>query len=298
MAVFENVIKLMGNTPMVKINRMNPNPNVKIYAKLEKYNPGGSVKDRIALYLIEEAERTGVLTKDKTILEATSGNTGIGLALVALVKGYKVALTMSENASMERRKILQTYGAEIILTPGEKGTDGSIEKVEELVKKHPEKYVVLDQFSNIVNPKAHYETTAQEIINDVGKNLKVFVAGIGTSGTITGVGRKLKEYNKKIEVVGVEPQPGHSIPGLKNMDVERIPKIYNTKIIDELINVFDKQAHDLVRELAEKEGLLVGPSSGAAMYGAIKKAKHLTSGAIVVVFPDGGEKYLSTPFFE
>ena len=298
MAVFENVTELIGKTPLVKINRMSPNPDVKIYAKLEKFNPGGSVKDRIAANLIEDAERRGVLTKDKTIIEATSGNTGIGLALVALVKGYKATLVMPDTMSLERRKILKAYGVELILTPGEKKTDGAIEKARELMEKYPDKYVMPDQYSNNANFEAHYKTTAEEIIRDVGEELAAFVASIGTSGTIVGVGKRLKEHDSRVQVVGVEPQPGHAIPGLKNMDVEKIPGIYETKVIDEIINVFDEQAEELTKELARKEGLFVGPSSGAAMYGAMRKAKHLDSGTVVVLFPDGGEKYLSTGFFD
>lgn len=295
MTIFKNILELVGKTPLVKINKMNPNPKVTIYAKLEKFNPGGSVKDRIAKYMIEEAERKGILTKNKIIIEPTSGNTGIGLAMASAIKGYKIKLVMPDTMSIERRKILEAYGAEVILTPGKKRTDGAIEKAKELVKKYPKKYVMLNQFDNFSNPEIHYKTTAQEIIDDVGKNLKVFVAGIGTSGTVVGVGGRLKKYNPKIQIVGIEPQTEYKIPGLKNMDVDAIPKIYNVKVIDEIINVFDEQARDLTKELALKEGLFVGPSSGAAMYGAIRKARQMKNGVIVVIFPDGGERYISSP---
>ena len=295
--IYNSVLELIGNTPMVRINRMNPNPKVTIYAKLEKYNPGGSVKDRIAHYMISKAEKEGLLTKDMTILEPTSGNTGIGLALVAAVKGYRAQFVMPETMSIERRKMVKAFGASVVLTAGERRTDGAIEHARMLAK-NAGKYFMPDQFSNPANVLAHYETTAREIIADVGPELRMFVAGMGTSGTLMGVSKRLKEYNPGIRVVGVEPFPGHMLAGLKNMDTEARPGIYNPAAMDEKVNVRDEDASATARELAIKEGLFVGMSSGAAMHAAIRKARELDGGIIVVIFPDGGDRYLSTPLFE
>lgn len=293
--VAQNVLDLIGNTPIVKINRLNPNPNVAIYAKLEGQNPGGSVKDRIAKSMIEAAEKSGELTKEKIILEPTSGNTGIGLAMVAAVKGYRLVLTMSSGMSSERKAMLRAFGAELIETDPTFGTDGAIMKAKELYKDNPEKYYMPYQFDNPNNPIAHYKT-ADEIISDI-PDITVFIAGMGTFGTLRGVSTRLKEYNKEIKVIGVEPQFGHKIQGMKNMLEAIVPKIYDTKFFDEKFVVYNEEAYEMARQLALKEGIFVGMSSGAAMHAALKYAKEMTSGTIVVLLPDRGEKYLSTVLF-
>ncbi|MFA4833681.1 MAG: cysteine synthase family protein [Patescibacteria group bacterium] len=294
--IYQNILEMIGNTPIVKINKLNPNKNVAIYAKLEGQNPGGSVKDRIALTMITAAEQSGELTPEKIILEATSGNTGIGLALVGAVKGYKIALTMSAGMSEERKKILKAFGAELIETDPAKGTDGAILKAHEMYKSNPEKYWMPNQFDNPNNSLAHYQGTAEEIIKQA-PDITVFVAGMGTSGTLMGVSKKLKEYNPKIQIVGIEPQFNHKIAGLKNMKEAIVPKIYNENGLDKKIVVFNEQAYATARELTLKEGIFVGMSSGAAMYGAMEMAKSIDSGTIVTLFPDRGEKYVSTALF-
>lgn len=294
----ENILKLIGNTPLVKINRLNTNKNVEIYAKLEMFNPGGSVKDRIALSMIEAAEKSGELTKGKIILEPTSGNTGIGIALVAAVKGYKTLLIMSEAVSEERRKILKAYGADILLTDSKKGTDGAIEKAYELARKEPDKCLLLDQFNNNDNWRAHYNTTAEEIWKQTNGKITMFVATMGTTGTLMGVSKKLKQYNKSIKIIGVEPILGHKIQGLKNMKEAYKPSIYNKNLLDEKITIKDEPAYEMARKLTKKEGIFAGMSCGAAMHVALEKAKNMKHGLVVVLLPDGGEKYLSTPLFK
>lgn len=282
---------------MVRINKINPNKKVEVFAKLEKMNPGGSVKDRIAKYMIEYAEIQGRLTKDKTIIEATSGNTGIGLAMIGAVKGYRVRVVMPETMSVERRKIMRMFGAEITLTSGRKGMDGAIDVAREIAK-DKKKYWMPDQFSNEYNVLAHYETTGREIWEQTQGKITHFVAGMGTGGTLMGVSRRLKEYNPRIRIIGVEPHEDTPIPGLKNMKISYMPRIFDESKLDEKIVVRVEDAVKMARLLARKEGLLVGLSSGAAMYAAIKKSKELDRGVIVVLFPDGGEKYMSTPLFE
>jgi len=295
--VKENILESIGHTPLVKIRRLNPNPRVTIAAKLEGTNPGGSVKDRIALYMINTAEKTGELTKDKIILEPTSGNTGIGLAMIAAVKGYRMLVTMSEWMSEERRKMLEAFGAEIILTPGEKGTDGAIEKAHELYAKNPELYFMPNQYDNPSNVLAHYETTAIEIWEQTKGKITHFVAGMGTTGTLMGCSRRLKEFNPDIKIIGVEPFKHHKIQGLKNMKEAIVPKIYNPALLDEKINVADEDAFAMTRRLAREEGIFCGMSSGAAFHVAVELAKKLDEGLIVTLFPDRGEKYLSTPLY-
>ena len=228
-----NILELIGNTPLVRINKLNPNKNVEVYAKLEGFNPGGSVKDRIGLAMIEAAEKSGKLTKDKIILEPTSGNTGIGIALVSVVKGYKVLFTMPESVSVERRKILKALGAELLLTPKEKGTDGAIEKAYAMAREDKEKYVLLDQFNNESNWKVHYNGTGKEIWEQTDGKVTMFVAAMGTFGTLRGTATRLKEHNKEIKIVGVEPYLGHKIQGLKNMKEAYKPGIYDKKLLDE-----------------------------------------------------------------
>lgn len=276
---------------------MHKNKKVNIYAKIESNNPGGSIKDRIALSMIEAAEKNKELTKDKTILEATSGNTGIGLAMVAAIKGYQITLTISEGVSEERKKIIRAYGATIIQTPAKFGTDGAIRKAHEIYEQNKEKYWMSNQYSNPNNPLAHYNTTANEIINQLPK-ITHFVIAIGTSGTLMGTSKRLKEYNKDINIVAIEPEAGHKVQGLKNMKEAIVPKIFNEKAYDQKIQIKDEIAFETTRLLAKKEGLFVGMSSGAAMAGAIQSAKKMKEGNIVVIFPDRGEKYLSTTLFE
>jgi cysteine synthase B len=295
--VAENILGLIGNTPLVKINRINPNPNVTIYSKLEGNNPGGSIKDRIALKMIEQAESEGALLKRKTIIEPTSGNTGISLAMLSVVKGYDLEIVMSEAVSIERRKILKAFGAKLILTPAELGTDGAILKARELVDRYPEKYFMPDQFSNHYNKMAHYETTAKEIIEQTDGKINYFVSAIGTSGTIMGVGKYLKECNQNIRITCAYPVKGHYIQGLKNMEEALVPSIYDPSQIDETVMVETEDAFEMTRQLATEEGIFAGMSSGAAMIAAVETAKKTNSGIIVVIFPDRGDRYLSTELF-
>ncbi len=295
--VYDNILQLIGNTPLILVNRLNPNPNVDIYAKLESQNPGGSVKDRIALQMIEDAERRGELTSEKTIIEATSGNTGIGMAMVAAVKGYRISLAMPETASQERQKILKALGAEILLTSGALGTDGSIEKVYELVRRFPDRYYMPDQFNNEDNWKAHYYTTAPEIWEQTEGKVTHVIMTLGTTGTAIGVTRRLKEYEKNVRTIAVEPYMGHKIQGLKNMKESYVPGIFDKEIMDEIVHIEDAEAFETARRLAREEGLFVGMSAGASMAAALRIASDLTRGTIVAILPDGGERYLSTNLF-
>jgi cysteine synthase B len=296
--IYENILQTIGNTPLVRINRLNPNPNVTICGKIEGTNPTGSIKDRIALKMIDQAEAEGTLVKGKTIIEPTSGNTGIGLAMIGTVKGYNVEIVMSEAVSIERRKMIQSFGATVTLTDPHLGTDGAIIKARELVAAHPEKYFMPDQFSNQYNKMAHYKTTAEEIWKQTNGKIDYFVSSLGTSGTIMGVGRALKENNPKIKIVEAHPVKGHYIQGLKNMEEAIVPSIYDPSKIDETIMVETQAAFEMTRQIVEKEGIFVGMSSGAAMYAALEIAKEIASGRIVVIFPDRGEKYLSTNLFQ
>jgi cysteine synthase len=289
-----SVLDLIGNTPLILINKLNPNPKVKIYLKLERFNIMGSVKDRIAKYMIEHAEREGKLTKAKTVLEPTSGNTGIGLALVCRVKGYNLVLVMPETMSLERRQLLVALGAKIILSPGEKGMNGAEDLAREIVEKDPEKYFMPDQFKNKYNLLAHYETTGVEILRDTEYKITHFVAGIGTSGTLMGVSKRLKEYNPDIKIIAVQPHPKTPIPGLKNLTVQYTPELWDRKRVDEIHEITLSDAEENARLLALTEGLFVGPSSGAIFAIARKKAQEINNGVIVAMSPDGGEKYLST----
>ena len=291
------ILDCIGNTPLAGIERINPNPNVKLYAKLEGNNPGGSVKDRIALYMIEEAEKSGRLTRDKVILEATSGNTGIGLAMVASATGYRVKLTMPACVSVERRRVLEAFGAELILSPSEEGTDGAIRLAHKILAEDPERYFMPNQFDNEANILAHYETTGREIIEQTAGKITHFVAGMGTTGTLMGVSRRLKEHDKAIRIVGVEPKLGHRIQGLKNMAESIVPKIFDPSVLDERYIVNDDEAFDTTRKLATREGIFAGMSSGAAMSIALRKSSELREGVIVVILPDRGDRYLSTALF-
>jgi cysteine synthase B len=291
-----SILQCIGNTPITTID-LNPNPNVTLYAKLEGNNPGGSIKDRIALYMIETAEQAKKLTRDKIILEATSGNTGIGLAMVATAKRYRVKLTMPACVSIERRRILEAFGAELILSPSDQGTDGAIRLAHKILSEDPEKYFMPNQFDNDANVQAHYETTGKEIIEQTGGRITHFVAGMGTTGTLMGVSKRLKEFNSDIKIIGVEPVLHHRIQGLKNMTESIIPKIFDPNRLDEKCSVNDEEAFDTTRMLATKEGIFVGMSSGAAMHVALRKSSELREGIIVVILPDRGDRYLSTSLF-
>ena len=290
-AYSESILDTIGNTPMVRVRN---SKNVGIFAKLEKMNPGGSVKDRPAKYMIERAEKDGVLRKGMAILEATSGNTGIGLAMIAAAKGYKITLVMPESASEERKQMLRAFGAEITLTPKERGMAGAREKAKELAKTG--NYFLTDQYSNKHNVLAHYETTGPEIWKQTDGKVTHFIAGMGTGGTLMGISKYLKEKNPKIRIIGVEPHAETPIPGLKNMETSRKTEIMDMDKVDERVVVRAEDAVTTAKMLA-KEGLLVGLSSGAAMFVALKKAEKLDSGTIVVLFPDGGERYISTGVF-
>lgn len=294
----ENMLDLIGRTPMVKINHINPNKSVEIYAKLERYSAAGSVKDRIAKYMIEYAEKEGVLTRDKTVIEPTSGNMGIALALICSVKGYRLELVMPETMTLERRKILTAFGAKIILSDGQKGMDGAEDLANEIVAKKPDKYFRPNQFNNKYNVLAHYETTGKEILEDTGGNIDVFVAGVGTTGTLMGVSKRLKDANPEIKVIAVEPYPKSRIQGLKNLHTQYVPGIYDASRIDEELNVTDEDAFETARMLTLREGIFSGISSGAAMWGALQKAEEMEKGVIVVVLPDSGEKYITTDLYD
>lgn len=288
-----NILDTIGNTPLIKIQKLNPNPRVNIFAKLEGFNPTGSIKDRIALYMIEKAEKEGFLTKGKTIIEPTSGNTGISLAMIGAIKGYKVKIVMPKTMSIERKKMIELFGAELILVEEKEWRDGTIKFTKNLIKKD-KNLVLLNQYENEANIKAHYETTAKEIIEQMGnKKIDFFVAGVGTGGTITGIGKRLKERYPNVKIVGVFPRPRTKIQGIKSIEEGYIPPILDLKIIDEKIIVKDNEALKMAKEIVRKEGIFVGLSSGAALFAALKIAKKLNFGNIVVIFPDRGEKYLS-----
>ncbi|RLB27527.1 MAG: cysteine--tRNA ligase [Deltaproteobacteria bacterium] len=294
---YNNILDTIGNTPIVPISHLNKNDKVKIFAKLESFNPGGSIKDRIALSMIEEAERNGQLNKGKIIVEATSGNTGIGLALVAAIKGYQLMLTMSDSVSEERRKILKALGADLQFTPSRLGTDGAIEEAYNLVRKEPEKYWLADQFNNESNWMSHYYGTAVEIWQQTDGKVTMVLAAMGTTGTVMGLSKKLKEYNPEIKIVGVEPYLGHNIQGMKNMKESYRPGIFNKDSLDRIVHIEDEEAFQMTRRLAKEEAIFVGMSSGAAMAAALKVAQEIEEGLFVVIFPDGGERYLSTNLF-
>jgi len=295
--VYNNILDTIGNTPIVKINHLNQNPNVNLLAKLEGFNPTGSIKDRIALKMIEQAEFDGTLTKGKTIIEATSGNTGIALAMIGRVKGYDVSIVMSDAVSIERRKMILAFGAEIILTDGESGTDGAIIKTNELVKQFPDKYYNPDQYSNETNKLTHYFTTAEEIWRQTNGKITHFVSAIGTSGTIMGVGMGLRKKNSEIKIVEAHPIEGHYIQGLKSMKEAIVPSLYDPDKIDISIKVETEAAFEMSRQIVAQEAIFVGMSSGAAMLAALEVSKNLDTGTVLVMLPDRGEKYLSTPLF-
>lgn len=283
---------------MVKINRLNPNGRVNIFAKLEGFNPTGSIKDRIAVKMIESAETEGRLRPGQTIIEPTSGNTGIGLAIVGIVKGYDVEIVMSEAVSIERRKIIRSYGAKVILTPAEQGTDGAIRLARKLVAENHDKYFMPDQFSNAANYLAHYERTALEIWEQTGGKVDYLVCALGTSGTIMGISKFMKALNPDVKVVCAQPIKGHYIQGLKNMEEAIVPQIYDPSKINIQEMIESEEAIDMARRIIREEGIFAGMSSGAAMLAAARTAERIDSGNIVVIFPDRAEKYLSTTMFD
>ncbi len=298
MALYNSILDTIGNTPMVKINKIFTSDKVSIYAKMEGFNPTGSIKDRIALKMIEQAENEGSLTPNKIIIEPTSGNTGIGLAMIGAVKGYRVQIIMSAAVSVERQKMIKAFGGEVILTDPAQGTDGAIHEARKRATENPDLYFMPDQFSNKYNKIAHYSTTAEDIIKDTVGTVTHYVSALGTSGTLMGIGTRLKELNPAIQVVSAHPVKGHYIQGLKNMSEAIVPSIYNEKLIDKTIMIDSEEAFEMARRIAKEEGIFVGMSSGAAMLASIELAKELESGVIVCIFPDRGEKYLSTTLFE
>ncbi len=295
--MYKNILQTIGATPLVRINKLNQKSQVELLAKIEGTNPTGSIKDRIALKMIEQAEALGTLEKGKTIIEPTSGNTGIGLAMIGAVKGYSVEIVMSEKVSIERRKMIEAFGAKVTLTAADGGTDAAIKKAKELVQCYPDKYFMPYQFSNEYNKLAHYKTTAEEIWKDTNGTITHFVSGIGTSGTLMGVAKGLKENNPNIKIVEAHPVKNHYIQGLKNMEEAIIPELYDPSIIDESIMVESCDAIQMARRIILEEGIFVGMSSGAAMIAALEIIKKLDSGTVVCIFPDRGEKYLSTNMF-
>ncbi len=293
MKIADSVLDLIGNTPMVRINKLTGGDDASILAKLEKFNPAGSIKDRMVKYMVEKLEKEGRLTKGVTIVEATSGNTGIALAMIASVKGYNALIVMPEYVGEERKAMVKAFGTEIILTKDEVE---AIEVARRIVEENPGKYILLGQFNSTLNPLTHYETTGREIIDQTDGKVDMLVAGIGTTGTVVGVGRRLKEFNPSIRVVAVEPMEGEKILGLANLK-EYTPPIFDASVVDEKVNVSLKEAVEMTRRLMREEGLFVGISSGAAMHVAVRKARELGKGkTIVVILPDSGDRYISSGY--
>lgn len=301
--IFNNIYETIGRTPIVKLNNLKLEGSADIFVKLESFNPSGSVKDRASLYMIENAEKEGLLTDGGTIIEATSGNTGIGLAMIGAAKGYNVIVVMPDTMSIERRKLMESYGAKILLTEGKDGMSGSVKLAEKLAKENG--YFMPNQFSNINNKIAHYETTAMEILADTKGNIDAFVAGVGTGGTISGVGKKLKEYRKDILIVAVQPKKspvltsGTAGPhGIQGLGANFVPGIYDGNLVDKIIDITDEEAFEYAKILGKREGILAGISSGANLAAAVVVAKKLGEGhRLITVLPDTGERYLSTLLF-
>ncbi|HSF25407.1 MAG TPA: cysteine synthase family protein, partial [Blastocatellia bacterium] len=292
--------ELVGNTPLLRLKNVAPQMSrVEVYAKAEWFNPGGSVKDRPALSMILDGERTGRLTEEKIILDATSGNTGIAYAWIGAARGYKVKLALPQNASEERKRILRSYGAELVLTSPLEGSDGAIREARSLFAEDPGLYFYADQYNNAANWRAHYETTANEIWEQTEGRVTHFIAGLGTSGTFVGTSRRLKELNPAIKVISFQPDsPFHGLEGLKHMETALVPGIYDSALADETYEIGTEKAHEYTRRLGKREGLLVGVSSGAALACALKVAAGIETGVIVTVFPDAGDKYLSERFWD
>lgn len=292
-----NILSAIGNTPLIELGKMTPHPGVRIFGKLEGCNPGGSIKDRPALYMVKSAEEAGLLDAGKVIIEPTSGNTGIALAMIGAARGYRVKLVMPGCVSTERHRVLEAFGAAIVLTPAKEGTDGAIRKAHAIAASDPDRYYLPNQFVSEYNILAHYETTGPEIFSQTGGKVDCFVAGMGTTGTLMGIGRYLKKRKPSVKIVGVEPVRGHAIQGLKNMEEAIVPRIYRPELLDRKIMIEDGRAFEVTRELATREGVFVGMSSGAAVAGAIQMAEEMESGTIVAILPDRGDRYLSTTLF-
>jgi cysteine synthase B len=294
-----SLLDAIGNTPLVELNNLPDRPpGVRLWGKLEGNNPGGSVKDRPAKHMILAAEADGSLVPGKTIIEATSGNTGIALAMIGAARGYAVTLCMSAGASLERRRVLEALGANIVLTNAREGTDGAIRCARAMVEREPGRYFLTDQYSNPANVLAHFESTGPEILQQTGGDIDVFVAGMGTSGTLMGVSQLLRQARPGVRIVGIEPPMGHRVQGLKNMSEAIRPRIYDPRRLDDKIVVHDAEAFHLTRLLAQREGLFVGMSSGAAVAGALQVARTMSRGSLVVLLPDRGDRYLSTGVFD
>jgi len=293
----QSILETIGNTPLVRLNSFSTVEGVNIFAKLEGTNPSGSIKDRPALRMIERAQQKGELTEGKTIVEASSGNMGISLAMIGAIKGFKVCIFMSEAVSVERQKILAAYGADVVLTPAAEGTDGAIRRARALAESNPELYYMPDQFSNKGNYMAHFFSTASEILQQTPGRVDYVVSAIGTSGTLMGLARYLKEANPDVKIVCAQPTRGHYIQGLKNLEEAIVPSIYNPNLIDVQEMIETEDAFEMARRIIRDEGIFVGMSSGAAMVAAEKVAKRIPRGNIVVIFPDRGEKYISTALF-
>ena len=292
-----SILETIGNTPLVELTSFSTNPDVKIFGKLEGLNPGGSIKDRPAYYMLSKAEESSELTPDKVIVEATSGNTGIALAMIGAAKGYRVKLFMPECVSSERKLILESFGADVVLTPAAENTDGAFKAASELIAAEPDKYYMPNQYNNQYNTLAHYETTGPEIYAQTGGKIDVFVAGMGTTGTLMGTGKYLKEKVPSVRIIGVEPVAGHAIQGLKNLTESSVPGIYCSELLDEKIMVNDEEAFTTMRRLATREGIFAGISSGAAVSAAVRIAQNMHKGNIVTILPDRGERYLSSSLF-
>ncbi len=295
-----DLFDLVGNTPLLRLDGLLPEPSaVHLYAKAEWFNPGGSVKDRPARQMILEAERSGQLTPDKVLLDATSGNMGIAYAMFAAARGYRVKLVIPRNASVERIRILQAYGAELVFSDPMEGTDGAIRLVHQIYEADPDRYFYPDQYNNPANPRAHYETTGVEVWEQTRGEVTHFVAGLGTGGTLTGTGRRLREYNPQIRLIAVQPDsPFHGLEGLKHMETAIVPGVYDPDLVDEVVTVRTEDAYAMVRRLARERGLFVGISSGAAVVAALQVARRVRSGVIVTILPDSGVKYLSESFWD
>lgn len=300
--IAKNITDLIGKTPLLRINNLKGSGDATVYAKLEWYNIGGSVKDRMALYLIEYAEVAGRLSRNKTILEATSGNTGIALAMIAAAKGYKITIVMPESVSVERRKLIEAYGAELILSPGEKGTGGAVELKQELLRKHPVRYIDIDQFKDPANILAHYETTGKEILEQTNGEVDLIVVGIGTAGTGVGTSMRVKEHNPDIILVGVMPKLGLSIQGLRNPEEPYPTQLFRKESFDEIVEITKEvlpKTFEVIQRTAKEEGLFIGLSAASIMYVALQKARQLGKGkTVVAILPDDGMKYLSTSVYD
>lgn len=297
--VYSDLTSMVGNTPLIRLRSLEPHPGIEVYGKAEWANPGGSVKDRPALAMIEEGERTGALTQDKILIDATSGNTGIAYAMICAARGYRIMLCMSEKASEERKKVLRAYGAELVLTDPSEGSDGAIREVRRRYEAEPDKYFYPDQYNNPENWRSHFRTTGVEIFEQTEGRVTHLVAGLGTSGTFVGTARRLKLYSDEIQAISVQPDsPLHGMEGLKHMETAIVPGIYDATLADRDIAVETERAYRMIKRLASQEGILVGVSAGGALAVAEDIAREIDSGVIVTILPDSGDRYLSSPFWD